>query len=376
MSGQEGWRIEVVDSLQGLEHGRDEWNALFSQAKLAHPALHYDWFALWYALFESAQHVRIIVLRQQDGQLRAVFPGIVQERRFAGLAARCFSYAANGYSPCGSIIARTGDQEAVRAIIDASLRVIRPKPHLVLLPEVPDDSETAMVLEGGGPGGAGLRIEHAKEVSFTSLAAGWASYCAERSSRKLSDLHKMIRKLNKIGPLEFVDLSSPDRSGEAIDRLQRLDGLTWQGQQGTGLFSTPDNERFYRRLLSFADPGIGVRLFLATVNAQDIAYSLTLRTANVCYGLKMGYDPQYARYSPGSLTMCHFLEQAAAEGIQVVDMGPDSNREKRQWQTHCLRYRNWWLFNRRTLRGRLLESATWLHDVSRRKTGDVRRTED
>jgi len=371
VSGQEGWRIEVVDSLQGLEHGRDEWGALFSQAKLAHPALHYDWFALWYALFESAQHVRIIVLRQQDGQLRAVFPGIVQKRRFAGLSARCFSYAANGYSPCGSIIARAGDQEAVRAIIDASLRVIRPEPHLVLLPEVSDDSETAQVIEGRGLQNVGLRVEHAKEVSFIAFDEGWESYYAERSCKKRSGLQKKLNKLNKIGPLEFTVFAAPEHSGEAIERLQRLDGLTWQGQQGTGLFSTPDNEGFYRRLLSFADPGLGVRLYLATVNADDIAYSLTLRSANVCYGLKMGYDPQYGRYSPGSLTMCHFLEQAAGEGVEVVDMGPDSNREKRELETHRLRYRNWWLFNRRTVRGCLLESATRFHDLGRKKNKDV-----
>ena len=368
---QEEWQVELVDSLQQARNVKDEWDELFSEVKQKHPSLQYEWFALWYSLFEPKSNVRILLLRQKDGLLRAVFPGFVHTRRFFGLNLRCFSYAADGYSPCGGIIARDGDQEAVRAVIEASMRVIRPEPHLVVLPEIFDTSDTALVLGEGGLAKTGLRVEHAKEVSFVSLEAGWEHYYAAQSSKRRSLLKKRLRQLNTIGQFEITDISSVERSAEGVDRLQRLDAITWQGQQGTGLFSTLDNERFYGRLLSYADTKVGAQVSFATVDSHDIAYVLSVRTANVCCALKWGYDPQYAQYSPGSLTIFHVLEQAASEGMKIVDLGPGINEEKRRWETHRQWCRNWWLFNRWTFRGRLLESASWLHDLGRKKNKDV-----
>ena len=361
------WRIEVLNSWEEAAGLRDEWNDLASAAAVDNPFIRHGWFTFWFPAFAPAKGIRILLLRQADGRLRAILPGYVETRRVGRLPLRCFCYAANGYSPYGGIIARLGDQEAIGRVVLAAITELLPTPHLLILPAVLADSDTAVVIKNDGLGKLGRRIEHTEAVPFFSMPSGWSDYLSGRSNNTRKRLKKCLSRSNKCGRLAFEEFTSAEGSVELIDRVRRLDDRTWQGQQGTGLFSTPENARFYNELLSFRYPDLALQVYLATIDGRDAAYSITMAAGNTLHGLKMGYDPDFADCSLGVLTMQHVGECAAAAGIKKVDLGAGLNEDKRHWETSRSQLDNWWLINRQSLRGRTLEVMLRLHEFRRKK---------
>ena len=199
------------------------------------------------------------------------------------------------------------------------------------------------------------------------MPSGWNDYYASRSSNTRSRLKKSEARCRKLGRLEFEEFANAERSAELIGRLQRVDARTWQGQQGSGLFLTQENSRFYNELLSFRYPDLALRVYLATIDGRDAAYNITVAAGSTLHGLKMGYDPDFSYCSPGVLTIQHIAERAAASGLRWVDLGPGLTVEKRHWATHLVQRKNWWLMNRQSLRGRTLEVMLRLHEFRRKK---------
>jgi CelD/BcsL family acetyltransferase involved in cellulose biosynthesis len=51
----------------------------------------------------------------------------------------------------------------------------------------------------------------------------------------------------------------------------------------------------------------------------------------VHYLLKGGFDPLYARYSPGQLVLAQEIERAFADGLRRVELGGGADPYKLQW---------------------------------------------
>jgi CelD/BcsL family acetyltransferase involved in cellulose biosynthesis len=356
------WRVDLLTSWEAASAMRNEWDALAVIATEDNPFLLFEWFSLWYPAYAPQDGIRILVLRRNDGELRAIFPGFLEIRRIGGLRIRCFSYAANGYTPYGGIIARFGDHEAIRRILVAAVEQLRPVPHLLILPCVSDVSDTAAVIRERVQDSFGRRVEHTETVPIIDMPSGWDQYYATRSASARKRLKRALSRISERGQFAFEEFSLASDQTAVLKRLRLLDARTWQGKNGTGLFSTLENERFFNGLFSLRHPSLEVRVFYATLDGRDIAYSLDMTSGSTMYGLKMGYDPDFASCSPGSLTMKHICERAATEGHQRIDLGPGVNEEKRHWETRRIQSQNWWLPCRNILRGRLLEMLLMLHD--------------
>jgi CelD/BcsL family acetyltransferase involved in cellulose biosynthesis len=354
-------RVEVLASWSDAEPLHQEWNELARAVGEPHPFLVHGWFSCWYAGFAADKAIRILLLREGNGRLRAIFPGVLEKRKLGGLSVDCFSYAANGHSPYGGIIARAGDHEAIGKVLQAAAVQVRPTPHLLILPGLTESSDTSAVIRNGVQG-LGQRCEHVDESFVVDVSSGWDAYFSGCSSSTRQRIKRKLKQAAKRGPIDFPSQTTADHSAELIHRLRRLDSLTWQGQHGTGLFSNKENERCYRQLLSSGHDELGVKVFFLTIDGQDAAYDLTLSWAGVRHVLKMGYDPDFADCSPGAITMWHIGTQSEADGIQQLDIGAGANDEKRHWATRSCPISNWWLVNRKTWRGYLLETLLRLHD--------------
>lgn len=356
------WQTEIITSWADAAVLRREWDVLASRATGEHPFFSYDWFALWYPAYASEKDVRIVAVRDAGGSLRALLPGFLERRRFGRINLRNFHYAANGYSLCGGIIAVPDDLAAVKSAVLSTIKQIRPTPHMLILPMVPDKSPTGRIMHGNDLSGFGRRIEHADVAIQFSFPNGWEAYFASRSGNMRNRIKQSRNRSKKFGNLYFEHFDLPEHSAEATKRLRRLDGKTWQGQGGTGLFSTPENERFYGQLVSFQYPGLGVRVYFTVIDGKDIAYSLTTAGRTTRHVIKVGYDKDFAYCRPGVLMMVNVAESSMDDGIHQIDYGVGAIGDKAQWETERERYINWWLFNRRSLKGLIAHKAIRLRD--------------
>jgi CelD/BcsL family acetyltransferase involved in cellulose biosynthesis len=65
--------------------------------------------------------------------------------------------------------------------------------------------------------------------------------------------------------------------------------------------------------------------------SKPVAISLKLQAGHILAGWMIGYDPEYARYSPGSLMQAARIEEAYRRGVRIVDFGYGDDRQKREF---------------------------------------------
>jgi CelD/BcsL family acetyltransferase involved in cellulose biosynthesis len=80
-----------------------------------------------------------------------------------------------------------------------------------------------------------------------------------------------------------------------------------------------------------ADGGCHARGLLSVLYAGDqvVAAQFGLRSGSLLVGWYTGYDPRFARYSPGLIHLRHMTEQLASSGIRTISMGKGSTKYTR-----------------------------------------------
>jgi CelD/BcsL family acetyltransferase involved in cellulose biosynthesis len=149
----------------------------------------------------------------------------------------------------------------------------------------------------------------------------------ERLHRRFrGDMRRLERQL---GGVELERVSSFDRT--ALADLFRLEAAAWKGDAGTAIACDPKLVHYYTTLARvFARQG---RLTLAFLRAKGkrIAGQLALEDGVTYYLIKVGYDPEFARFGPGQILVRETAADAHRRGLRRYDMMGKDTPWKLKW---------------------------------------------
>ncbi len=348
------FKIEVVSDWNQIHGIKDEWNQINSRSEVLQPFTTYEWFNCWYQAYCNPEKARIIIIRDNDNMLRAIFPGMLVQMKKGGITLQCFSYAGNSHSPRYGIISKKGDEDAIRISLSAIWGSLHEKIDMAILGSIDQASSTYQTLTHLELPFLSVRVEHSFESPAFYMPEGWHVYLKRRSINFRGRLNKGINRSKRLGKLGYDIITKINNDGLLIERLKLLDSKTWQHENGTGLFSTVENSKFYTNLIkTFGDMG-KLALCFVHLNGKDMAYSLNLIYGTTGYILKTGYDPEYNKCSPGLLNWAYLSEWMASKGIVEVDMLGEADDYKNAWETHRRRHINYWLINKKSLKSLFL----------------------
>jgi CelD/BcsL family acetyltransferase involved in cellulose biosynthesis len=116
-----------------------------------------------------------------------------------------------------------------------------------------------------------------------------------------------------------------------LEALFRLHGQRWRTRGSSGVLSAASVTAFHRdaapRLLA-ADM---LRMYALMYESAIIGVIYNLQAnGRLCYYIS-GFDPAFARYSPGSLLIHHSAVQAAMEGCRTMDFLRGAEDYKQRW---------------------------------------------
>jgi CelD/BcsL family acetyltransferase involved in cellulose biosynthesis len=124
----------------------------------------------------------------------------------------------------------------------------------------------------------------------------------------LKDLRRCRRRLEERGEVGFRIRHGSD----AVQDHVRLEHAGWKGANGTSLLSSVEQAGFFREMSARFEE-IGAIVFAETLcDGQVIASSSNLLLGDTLSAFKIGWDPEFARSSPGRLNEMSLLEQAPA----------------------------------------------------------------
>lgn len=312
--------IEVVSTLDGLAALRPEWNGLAATA--ATPLASHNWSHACAQAFGPDAKLAIFLFRDRGG-LRALAPLMIED---SGPGARLVSLSHRTGEPEQFLYS---DQQAlvrlckmmVKSGLPLSLtRLDSSAPELQSFEAIPRTDAVSIVRRGS------------TQTAYVPLRPAWDKFEAAMPSSKLAWLRRKGRKLDRAGRVSFVSLApDPDSLDGLLTEFFRIEAAGWKGRVGTAILKDPWMLRFITAYARNAAADGTLRLFFLKEDEVNIAAQMHVVHASRLWQLKIGYDEQWSKCSPGILLTHEILRYGCEGGLEGCEFLGVAEEWQRRW---------------------------------------------
>jgi CelD/BcsL family acetyltransferase involved in cellulose biosynthesis len=195
------------------------------------------------------------------------------------------------------LVAADRTEDALATMIDGGLRERRV--NALTLDWLGDGGPVAASLERhfGERGIPTVRYERFERASLERRTEPTYLDDTLRGHRR-RELQRMRRALARDVGDPVTTTDRPD-DPEALEDFLRIEASGWKGERGTALASREDHARFFRAVCTAFAAADRLQLLELNAGGRAVALQCNLLANGTVFHFKIGYDAQYARYSPG-----------------------------------------------------------------------------
>jgi CelD/BcsL family acetyltransferase involved in cellulose biosynthesis len=165
---------------------------------------------------------------------------------------------------------------------------------------------------------------HVREVHVTDLRDGYDGYLQSLPKKTRAGIARRRRGLEReIGPVS-LEWNSDDPANRNLL-------LEWKSAQFPYVrrwLSDPSHRTMVEELANSENEDCSGVTSVLYAGAKPVAVSLNLRAGGMLAGWFIGYDPEYSRFSPGTMLWLGLSEEAARRGVEIVDFGYGDDKQK------------------------------------------------
>ena len=208
------------------------------------------------------------------------------------------------------------DRESLASLVNALVKLRRP----LLLRRILADSPVLTALRTGFKSQGLLITRPATGYPWIPLDDSWKAPEEKLSASRRSSCRRARRKAHGLGPIDYEVLSSaPDQLPALLEESFRVEAAGWKGRSGSALLTDPNRRQFYEKYTAMASAKGILRLCFMRIGGKLAATQIAVESGGRFWLLKVGYDEDFARCSPGHLLMIETLRYAAERGLQTFE---------------------------------------------------------
>ena len=233
----------------------------------------------------------------------------------------------NPWAPCGDLLldAAAADNDAAIDLLLAAAAEL-PWPLLWLNDAVPEAPRWQALLRACDRAGIAAHYHEQCRVGRVEIDRDWDAYQKRLAKNHRQAMNRAARRLAGEGNVQF-EMFSQLEAGErraVAARGVRGRGSRLEGRVGHVGAPHAGHVRLLRRAGRATGPLGPTGNGRPAIGRPDAGVRLRLPRQGVCFAHKIGYDPQFAAFSPGQLLFYHILERFHADGeTRALDfMGP------------------------------------------------------
>ena len=142
----------------------------------------------------------------------------------------------------------------------------------------------------------------------------------KRSGSTRKKLRQDWNRLSALGNADVLNERAPGAVRNAFETFLALEAGSWKGRRGTALLCNSNDAGFVRRLAGDLGEQGKASVALLRVNGRAIAAQVLMYCGSTAYTWKTAFDPEYARYSPGTLLIDRITDDLfAGTEIDAID---------------------------------------------------------
>ena len=316
-------QIDCCADSAALQPWAAQWNALARAAPQHQPMQSAAWVEAYAQTLLPAGAQLHCLLAHQDGRLLGVLPLVVQT---AGPRTWGIDTAATPYDPHSAFGDMLADAASASTVLPALLRAACQLPRQPHLPHLHLRELALRGVEARSPTLAALASleqaaptarcvsNHRSWGSFLSVAGSWIAYRSSLSKNFTANLRKAHNRLREphMPEVRFDWLTGDQANPQHLASFMALEAAGWKGQAGSAIFQSARLQRFYTHLTGNASAAGMLEWHFMWLGGKLIAAHLAWRCGRVLSLLKIAYDENQGRFSPGSLLFEATAERAFA----------------------------------------------------------------
>lgn len=292
-----------------------EWDSL-SATGCATPFGSAYWHRCWWASL-ARKSDRLLVYHWTDGQqTRAVVPLLTR-----GRLVRVLSAPFNPHTPVWDIACADLDPKVLESLI----RHLGAAADRFIFPAVAagEPLHDALIQAAEHCGGhVDERLDSLE--AYIDMTLGWENYLAGRDKKTIQNYARKERQLARMGQLEYREIRSDPALKDLLGECYAVEHASWKGRRGSAIASRPETESFYTRLALAASRAGALSLKTLRLDGRLLAFDLSLRHRTEMFALKIGFDPEFAKHSPGQVLVYSMIRQLQNTGLTRFRLGPPS----------------------------------------------------
>lgn len=219
-------------------------------------------------------------------------------------------------------------------------RLLKSSDHLVLRRMHPKSAPTQALLRAAKRLDCPVVVTSSSVAdAFVRLQGSWDEFRKSLSRNLTNDVPRKLRKLEKLGRLDFEIVTSGPELRPSLDECLELETRGWKGEHGTPILTDPQALRFYTSLARALGARNRFALYLFRLEGRIVAFEYCLRHRGRIDMLKLSFDPDLSEYSPGNalrwLLFQHEIEKGEVRSYHLGNprRTPKGPNWKLRWAT-------------------------------------------
>ncbi|WP_425410442.1 GNAT family N-acetyltransferase [Hyphococcus sp.] len=139
----------------------------------------------------------------------------------------------------------------------------------------------------------------AERALLTAGASAEATLAVFVRKKKRKELKRLRNRLDELGRVEIRQFGAGDDIGEWTQSFVDLEHCGWKGKKGTSLKANKKDAGWFSKTLEGAREAGQLHIVRIDVDEKPIAMLANFLANGAGYSVKICYDPEFARFSPG-----------------------------------------------------------------------------
>ncbi len=323
---------QVISDAVSFRELRSEWDELLRACPSDCIFLTWEWLYTWWLHLAGSRELHIIVVRL-DGLLIAIAPLALRPASLKRLMPwRVLEFLASGSvgSDYLSFLIRPGHEQIAVREISGSLTQSGRMLELVRIEKSSAPmADLSRQLQEAGWKSVGLTTNY---CPYTILAGHtWESYLDSLHSKHRINVGKMLRRLHKDFDVSLKVAATESERQWAMDVFVELHLRRWSEKGGSTALNRNELIDFHRTFSKSSLEQGWLRLYTLLLDGVPVSSLYVFKYHDVFYHYQSAFDPDYRKYSLGTVIVALAIKNAIADGAREFDFLHDNETYKYLW---------------------------------------------
>ncbi len=307
-------RVKLITKTEEFEALKPVWNATLQGCGIDSVFLTHEWLSTYWEHFGHRRKLRIFAA-EQAGQPIAFAPLMLSHSRATRLR-RMELLGAGIHDYADFVVPQGSPSSALNALWQAIgehadhwdvMRLAQVAADSPVTERVTADEDFRIIATDG------------ETCPTLTLPPTWRDYLSLVGKNMRSNLSRYPKRLASSFDVEYHLVTSPDTLDRTLTALFDLHTRRWRKRRLPGVLFSPRRQAFHRDLCRRLLEADRLRLFALRLDGREVAVLL-----NYFYGGKYfffigGFDPDYSRWSVGTVLFGHAIQHAIEERAREFD---------------------------------------------------------